>query len=186
MIPKVVDGRNKLFFFANYSHVNDFIPGKNQASSTVPASEAQLDGDFSDLLRLAEPGAVPDLRSADGPPRPREPEPLHPRSVPEQHHPGEPHREPALQPVPADGAAAESEPVENGATPTGNYYRGGEPDKPVSSLYAGRIDYNMSSTIGSSSAGPATRSSSRSATGPTRCRSSRDCTRSIGRATTGR
>ncbi len=34
--------------------------------------------------------------------------------------------------------------IENGATPTANYYRGGEPDKPVSSLYAGRIDYNMS------------------------------------------
>ena len=35
--------------------------------------------------------------------------------------------------------------LENGATPTNNYYRGGEPDKPVSSLYAGRIDYNKSS-----------------------------------------
>ena len=112
----------------------------------MPASEAQLRGDFSDLLRLPEPGAVPDLRSADGASRPGESEPVHPRSVPEQHHPGEPDREPALQPVPADGAAAESEPVENGATPTNNYYRGGEPDKPVSSLYAGRIDYNLSAT----------------------------------------
>ena len=36
--------------------------------------------------------------------------------------------------------------LEDGATPTGNYYRGGEPDKPVSSLYAGRIDYNLSSS----------------------------------------
>ncbi len=34
--------------------------------------------------------------------------------------------------------------IANGATPTGNYYRGGEPDKPVSSLYAGRVDYNLS------------------------------------------
>src|SRR5687768_17781903 len=55
VIPKVVDGRNKLFFFGSYSHVNDFIPGKNQASSTVPASAAQLNGDFSDLLRLPNP-----------------------------------------------------------------------------------------------------------------------------------
>ena len=55
VIPKVVDGRNKLFFFGSYSHVNDFIPGKNQASSTVPASDAQLNGDFSDLLRLPNP-----------------------------------------------------------------------------------------------------------------------------------
>ena len=35
--------------------------------------------------------------------------------------------------------------LENGATPSNNYYRGGEPDKPVSSLYAGRVDYNKSS-----------------------------------------
>src|SRR5688500_8571591 len=31
-------GHNKLFFFASYSYVNDYIPGKNQAASTVPAS----------------------------------------------------------------------------------------------------------------------------------------------------
>ena len=111
VIPKVVDGRNKLFFFANYSHVNDFIPGKNQASSTVPASEAQLRGDFSDLLRLANPAQYQIYDPLTRPSRPREPEPLHPRSVPGQHHPGEPHREPALQPVPADGAAAEPEPA---------------------------------------------------------------------------
>ncbi len=55
VIPKLVNGRNKLFFFGSYSHVNDFIPGKNQASSTVPASDAQLNGDFSDLLRLPNP-----------------------------------------------------------------------------------------------------------------------------------
>ena len=34
--------------------------------------------------------------------------------------------------------------VENGTQPNANYYRGGEPDKPVSSLYAGRVDYNKS------------------------------------------
>ena len=144
VIPKLVNGRNKLFFFANYSYVNDFIPGKNQGSSTVPANAAQLQRRLLRSAQAAEPGAVSDLRSADGAPRSGEPEPVHPRSVPEQHHPGEPDRESALQPVPADGAEAESEPVENGTTPTDNYYRGGEPDKPVSSLYAGRVDYNMS------------------------------------------
>src|SRR5437667_9457624 len=48
-------GPHKLFFFANYSYVNDFIPGKNQISSTVPASAAELNGDFSDLLKLPNP-----------------------------------------------------------------------------------------------------------------------------------
>ena len=46
---------HKLFFFANYSYVNDFIPGKDQISSTVPASEPQLNGDLSDLLKLPNP-----------------------------------------------------------------------------------------------------------------------------------
>src|SRR6185436_4941775 len=36
VIPGLVDGHNKLFFFANYSYVNDFIPGKNQGTSTIP------------------------------------------------------------------------------------------------------------------------------------------------------
>ena len=65
------------------------------------------------LLRsaqAAEPGAVPDLRSAHGAARSGESEPLHPRSVPQQHHSGEPDRQSALQPLPADGAAAQSEP----------------------------------------------------------------------------
>ena len=47
--------QNKMFFFANYSYVNDFIPGKNQGTSTIPANEAHLRGDFSDLLRLPNP-----------------------------------------------------------------------------------------------------------------------------------
>jgi hypothetical protein len=34
--------------------------------------------------------------------------------------------------------------IENGTTPLANYYRGGEPDKPHSSLFAGRVDINVS------------------------------------------
>ena len=64
--PAVVDGRGKLFYFANYSLANDAIPGKIQATSTVPANEKHLQGDFSDLLRLPNPAQYPDLRSADG------------------------------------------------------------------------------------------------------------------------
>ena len=142
---------------------------------------------FLRSAQAAEPGAVPDLRPAHGAARPGEPEPLHPRSVPEQHHPGEPHRQPALQPVPADGAAAESEPArerrdaDRQLLPRRRARQAGE-------LALRRPDrlQPVVAAIASSSGCPATRSSSRSATGPTRCRSSRACTRSIGRATTGR
>src|SRR6476620_7517746 len=42
-------------FFLNYSYVKDFIPGKNQGASTVPANAKHLAGDFSDLLTLPNP-----------------------------------------------------------------------------------------------------------------------------------
>src|SRR4051812_16043289 len=52
MIPKVVHGRDKAFFFANFSMSNDSAPGRLAGNSTVPASQKELDGDFSDLLQL--------------------------------------------------------------------------------------------------------------------------------------
>ena len=55
VIPKVVDGRNKLFFFANYSFVADLIPGNIQTGAITIPTEAHLRGDFSDLLLLPNP-----------------------------------------------------------------------------------------------------------------------------------
>ena len=53
-MPKLVDGRNKFFFFASYSTSNETIPGRNQPQVTIPTSN-HLNGDFSDLLRLPNP-----------------------------------------------------------------------------------------------------------------------------------
>ena len=144
VIPKLVNGRSKLFFFANYSHVDDFIPGKNQASSTVPASEAQLRGDFSDLLRLSNPAQYQiydPLTVRRDPANPnrfiRDP---FPNNIIPANRIVNPLYNLYRQMVPPPNQNL----IENGVTPTGNYYRGGEPDKPVSTLYAGRIDYNLS------------------------------------------
>src|SRR5215218_5819777 len=52
VIPKLVDGRNKLFFFANYQRNYDNAPAQSTPTSTVPANARHLDGDFSDLLSL--------------------------------------------------------------------------------------------------------------------------------------
>ena len=145
MIPKLVNGRDKLFFFANYSYVNDFIPGKNQTSSTIPASDAQLNGDFSDLLKLPNPAQYQIY------------DPLTVRQDPA--NPTRFIRSPfANNIIPANRIVnplfnlykqmlpkPNQNLIENGATPSNNYYRGGEPDIPVSSLYAGRVDYNKSS-----------------------------------------
>jgi hypothetical protein len=144
VIPRLIDGRNKLFFFANYSYVNDFIPGKNQASSTVPASAAQLSGDFSDLLRLQNPAQYQIYDPLTVRPDPNNPnrfirDPFPNNLIPANRIVNSLY---ALyrQMVPKPNQNL----IEGGATPSNNYYRGGEPDKPVSQLYAGRIDYNPS------------------------------------------
>ena len=54
-IPKVIDGRNKFFFFGSYSTSNETIPGRNQPQVTIPTAQ-HLTGDFSDLLRLPNSG----------------------------------------------------------------------------------------------------------------------------------
>ena len=136
--------QNKMFFFANYSYVNDFIPGKNQGTSTIPANEAHLRGDFSDLLRLPNPAQYQIYDPLTVRPDPARPGPIHPHAVPEQHHSGEPHREPAVQPLQGDAPEAEPELRRAaGTTPINNYYRGGEPDIPKSTLVAARVDYNI-------------------------------------------
>ena len=61
VIPKLVNGRNKLFFFANYSHVNDFIPGKNQGSSTYARDRRAAQWRFLRSPQAAEPGPVSNL-----------------------------------------------------------------------------------------------------------------------------
>ena len=63
VIPKVVNGRNKLFFFGNYQRNYDNAPAQSTPTSTVPANQKHLNGDFSDLLALPERQPVSDLRS---------------------------------------------------------------------------------------------------------------------------
>ena len=135
--------QNKIFFFTNYSYVNDFIPGKNQGTSTVPANEAHLRGDFSDLLSLPN-GAQYQIY-----------DPLTVRRDPA--NPNRFIRTPfANNIIPANRIVnplydlykrmvpkPNQNFVENGTNPLNNYYRGGEPDIPKSSLFAGRVDYNV-------------------------------------------
>ena len=136
--------RNKLFFFANYSYVNDFIPGKNQGSSTVPANAAHLNGDFSDLLRLPNPAQYQIYDPLTVHPDPANPSRFIRDPFPNNIIPANRIVNPLYnlykQMVPTPNQNL----IENGTTPSNNYYRGGEPDKPVSSLYAGRVDYNKS------------------------------------------
>ncbi|MEO7190290.1 MAG: carboxypeptidase-like regulatory domain-containing protein [Vicinamibacterales bacterium] len=152
VIPKVVDGRGKLFFFANYSPVNDYIPGKNQGSLTIPANQAHLNGDFSDLLKLPNPAqyqiydpltARPDPTNAARTIRSPFPNNVIPRD--RIFNPDGTYKNSlfglyaGMVPAPNQNFLSATQ------APVSNYYRGGEPDKPVSNLVGVRLDYNVNS-----------------------------------------
>jgi hypothetical protein len=145
VIPGIVNGHNKLFFFANYSYVNDFIPGKNQGTSTLPASAAELNGDFSDLLKLPNPAQYQIYDPLTVHPDPTKPGRFIRDPFPNNIIPANRIVNPlfnlykAMLPQPYQNFVA------NGVTPTANYYQGGQPDIPKSTLFAARVDYNMGS-----------------------------------------
>src|SRR5918993_590045 len=140
VIPKLVDGRNKLFFFANYSFVADLIPGNIQAGAITVPTEAHLRGDFSDLLQLPNPQQY------------RIYDPLTAR--PDPNRPGRIIRDPFPNNIvpqdrinPAYKLYTQFLPAPNqnpppGLAPTNNYLGAAEPDQTHSHLWGGRVDFN--------------------------------------------
>jgi hypothetical protein len=151
-IPRLVDGRGKLFYFGNYSYANDAIPGKIQGSITVPANANHLRGDFSDLLRLPNPAQYQIYDPLTTRPDPANPsrmirDPFPNNIIPRDRifNPDGSYKNPLM------GLYANLVPqpnqnfVENGQQPTGNFYQGGQPDSPVSHQYGFRVDLNATS-----------------------------------------
>ena len=89
VIPKVVNGRNKLFFFGNYQRNYDNAPAQSTPTSTVPANREAPQRRLLRPAGAAERQSVSDLRPADRAPGSGAPRQLHPDAVPEQHHPAE-------------------------------------------------------------------------------------------------
>ena len=93
VIPKLVNGQNKLFFFANYSYVADLIPGNIQGgATTIPAR--RICGAIFPTCCCCPTHSIPDLRPAHGASRSEPAGPRDPGPVPEQHHSAEPDRQP--------------------------------------------------------------------------------------------
>ena len=160
VIPRILDGRDKIFFFANYSKSSDSAPGRLAGTSTVPANRKHLEGDFSDLLLL------PSGAGATTPPGHHQyqiydplttrPDPLRPGRVIRDPFPGNiipkdrfmnpdgTYKNPAFglyqRMVPA--------PNQNFLSPTqqpvGNFFRAAEPDQPHNTQGSIRVDYNHS------------------------------------------
>jgi hypothetical protein len=151
VLPKIVNGRNKLFYFLNYQRNYDDSAARNTPTTTVPANAKHLDGDFSDLLRLGSPGQ---FQIYD--PLTVRPDPARPGSFIRTPFPN--NIIPKDRFMNADGtyknplfalyrrmvAAPNQNFVEQGAIPQNNYYQGGVPNLTSASNFGGRIDYNAS------------------------------------------
>jgi hypothetical protein len=152
-IPGLVDGRGKLFYFANYSLANDAIPGKIQGSLTVPANERHLQGDFSDLLRLPNPAQYQIYDPLTTRPDPANPnrmirDPFPNNIIPRDRifNPDGTYRNPLMNLYSRMIPRPNQNFIENGQQPVNNFYRGGEPDSPKSQQYGFRLDFNASAT----------------------------------------
>jgi hypothetical protein len=152
-IPGLVDGRGKLFYFANYSMANDAIPGKIQGSLTVPANERHLQGDFSDLLRLPNPAQYQIYDPLTTRPDPANPNrmirtPFANNVIPRDRifNSDGSYKNPLMNLYSRMIPKPNQNFIENGQQPVNNFYRGGEPDSPKSQQYGFRLDFNASST----------------------------------------
>ena len=149
-LPRV-DGRGKLFYFANYSLANDAIPGKIQGSITIPANEKHLQGDFSDLLRLPNPAQYQIYDPLTTRPDPSNPSRMIRSPFPNNIIPRDrifnadgSYKNPLMNLYSKRVPKPNQNFVENGQQPTGNFYQGGQPDSPKSQQYGFRLDFNPS------------------------------------------
>ena len=150
-IPGLVDGRGKLFYFANYSLANDAIPGKIQGAITVPANDRHLQGDFSDLLRLPNPAQYQIYDPLTTRPDPANPnrmirDPFPNNIIPRDRifNPNGTYRNPLMDLYARMVPKPNQNFIENGQQPLGNFYQGGQPDSPKSQQYGFRLDFNAS------------------------------------------
>ena len=162
VIPKIVDGRGKVFFFANYSMSNDSAPGRLAGTSTVPANRKHLEGDFSDLLLLPSgagattPAGHHQYQIFD--PLTTRPDPLRPGRVIRDPFPGNiipknrfmnpdgTYKNPAFGLYQAMVPAPNQNFLSPTQQPVNNYYRAAEPDQPHNMQGSVRLDWNHSAS----------------------------------------
>jgi hypothetical protein len=162
VIPKVVDGRGKVFFFANYSMSNDSAPGRLAGTSTVPANQKHLQGDFSDLLLLPSgagattPAGHHQYQIFD--PLTTRPDPQRPGRVIRTPFPGNiipkdrfmnadgTYKNPAFGLYQAMVPAPNQNFISPTVQPVNNYYRAAEPDQPHNMQGSFRLDWNHSAS----------------------------------------
>jgi len=139
-IPKLINGRNKLFFFFNFGWNNELRIGPNGSGITTVPTPANLTGDFSSLLLVGPQYTISD--------------PLTVR--PDPARPGHYIRTPFSGNIvptnriinPMYNAYLKLLPLPNTATPSGvepfnNLRTQGDPDPITNSIWFNRFDYNL-------------------------------------------
>jgi hypothetical protein len=159
VIPGVINGRGKAFFFANFSKSADSAPGRLAGNSTIPTGRAQLDGDFSDLLQLPTGGGpaghhqyqiFDPLTTRPDPARPgrviRDPFPGNIIPTNRFKNPDGSYKNPSFGMYQAFVPAPNQNFISPTQQPTNNYYRAAEPDQPNNTQASIRVDYNPTET----------------------------------------
>ena len=153
VIPRMIDGRNKLFFFANYQRNYDNAPAQSTPTSTVPANEKHLNGDFSDLLALPNGSQYQIYDPLTARPDPARPgsvirTPFPNNIIPRDRfmNPNGTYKSPLFELYRDMVPAPNQNFVEQGQEPSNNYYQGGIPNQVTAQNFGGRVDYNHSSS----------------------------------------
>ena len=136
VIPRLIDGRNKLFFFANYQRNYDNAPAQSTPTSTIPANEKHLNGDFSDLLALPNGGQYQIYDPLTVRPDPARPgslirTPFPNNIIPRDRfmNPNGTYKSPLFALYKDMAPQPNQNFVEQGQVPTNNYYQGGIPNQ---------------------------------------------------------
>ena len=143
-IPKIVNGKNKLFVFMNYAYGNDNFAGKTAAFHTIPRSAAELAGDFSDLLQLPNPAQYIIYDPLTTRPDPARPGHVIRDAFPDNIIPANRIANPLYKQLIGFLPTPNYNPASLTQQATDNFYSASEPDPLKSHVFGARVDYNLS------------------------------------------
>lgn len=150
-IPWLVRNSKKLFFFANYQQNLDDTAARNTPTSTVPANQKHLEGDFSDLLRLPNGSQYQIYDPLTVRPDPARPgsfirDPFPNNIIPRDRfmNPNGSYKNPLFGLYKDMMPAPNQNFIEDGQIPNLNYYQGATPNLTGAKNFGIRLDYNRS------------------------------------------
>ena len=143
-IPKIVDGRNKLFMFMNYAYGNDDFNGKAASQRTIPTSTKQLAGDFSDLLLLPNPAQYQIYDPLTTRPDPARAGHVIRDPFPGNIIPANRITNPLYKQYASFLPTPNQNPTSTSQEPLNNFFDASQPDPLKSHVFGARVDYNLS------------------------------------------